>query len=301
MFEKLRHNNTAYYINFYFQSYDITMGICLPRSCNAEDLESIITFSIMINDNLKSNKTVPRIAKVTSIRTVEEYYHIETDTGAIILICVTIFLLLLSVVATAVEHKLINFKFRPRASRSVSFDLQKYNNTEMNSKYYDHTVKKPNDVAWKDVNLGKLEKVDDSTDVKVKSGVKPNAGPPTITLDVMSMERATGSCNRCGKYKRQCSNPTQNDNLSACPRVKYSSVASVSTDDSTSSFFRRLLLCYSLSYSWRRIFNTNMANKDLSVVHLLRIVATLWVIYIHVAIMVTYISGMDIYCKDNYL
>ncbi|KAL4703990.1 hypothetical protein ACJJTC_000376, partial [Scirpophaga incertulas] len=75
------------------KSFELVLGLCLPRSCSIDDVESIVTFSIMLNDNLKTNKTVPRLTKITSLRHVEDYYHIENDTGALILICVTIFLM----------------------------------------------------------------------------------------------------------------------------------------------------------------------------------------------------------------
>ncbi|XP_063828571.1 uncharacterized protein LOC135077959 [Ostrinia nubilalis] len=267
------------------KSYGVTLGLCLPRSCSPDDIEAIVAFSIVINDNLKSNRTVPRVAKITSLRTVEDYHHIEEDAGAIVLICITAFLLILSIVATIVELNLIRCRMlKPRSSRSVSFNLQKYNNADPSKRYLDTIKKKPIDSLWKEHPLGKLNKIDD--DVNMKPGV-----PPTITLDVMSMERAMGSCNRCGKYKRQCNGlPTHSENLSACPRVKYSSVVSLSTAERRSSFTKRLLMCFSLRYSWRRIFNTNMANKDLSVMHLTRVVATLWVIYVHVAMMVNYVA-----------
>lgn len=273
-------------LNF-FQSYDITLGLCLPRSCSPDDVESIVAFSIVINDNLKSNRTVPRIAKITSLRQIDDHFHIEVDSGAIILITITIFLLILSIVATIVELNLMRCRMlKPRSSRSVSFDIQKYNNTDSHRRYLDNIKRKPTDSLWKEHPLGKLNKIDDDV-----NGKKP-AAPPTITLDVMCMERAMGSCNRCGKYKKQCSGmPIQSENLPACPRVKYSSVASLSTAEKRSSFVKKLLMCYSLRYSWRRIFNTNMANKDLSVMHLMRVVATLWVIYVHVAVMVNYVAG----------
>lgn len=279
---------------FFFQGYEITLGLCLPRSCTTDDVEAILAFSIVINDNLRSNRTVPRIARITSLRHVDTY-HVEKDTGALILIAITLLLLVLSIAATAVELNVMKLRiFRPRLSRSVSFDLQKYNNTLTHKRYYDEVKKKPidNNIIFKDANpnLGKLNKIIDVHDGNVK-GTKPTAAPPSITLDVT--ERAIGSCNRCGKYKKQCgSNPAHTENLPACPRVKYSSVASLSSQEKRSNFLKKLLLCYSLRYSLRRMFNTNLANKDLAVTHLLRVVATLWVMYVHVALIVNYVAGL---------
>ncbi|KAI5637346.1 acyltransferase family domain-containing protein [Phthorimaea operculella] len=218
------------------EAYRITLGVCLPRSCSPEDIESIINFSIMINDNLKTNKTIPRMVKPVSFRQIERHYDITSDIAALLLICVTILLTAIAVTATAVDLKLIK--------------------------------------------------------LSVKKVMKPNAMPPSITLDVVSMERVTGSCKRCGKYKKQCTanNLRHSENLPACPRVK--SFASITTEPKLKkeNLFKSLLLCFSLSYSWKRVFNTNMANKDLSIIHILKIVATFWVIFMHVAIVANYIS-----------
>lgn len=276
------------------QSYEITLGLCLPRSCNLEDVEAILSFSIMINDNLRSNRTVPRILRIKALRHVDTY-HVENDTGAVILITITIFLLIISIAATAVELDLIRCGIlRAKLARSVSFDLQRYNDTPIQKSYYDDVRSKHNGNAmiFKDVNpnLGKLNKIVDVNDGNVKTRPAVLPSPPMITVDVT--ERVMGSCNRCGKYKKQCgNNPTLPENLAACPRVKYSSVASLSSQEKRNHFLKKLLLCYSLRYSLRRMFNTNLANKDLAMMHLLRIVATLWVMYVHVALIVYYVAG----------
>ncbi|XP_045533247.1 O-acyltransferase like protein-like [Pieris brassicae] len=133
-------------------SYDVTLGVCLPRSCTAEDVVSIINFSIMLNDHLKSNNSL---------------------------------------------------------SRSV-----------------------------------------------------------------------------------KCAISRQFESLPPCPRVKYNSCASLTTEyKKKNGYLKSLLLSFSLKHSWMRIFNTNMANKDLSVIHAVKIIATLWVIFINVAVTVSYISG----------
>ncbi|CAG9783362.1 unnamed protein product [Diatraea saccharalis] len=140
-------------------SYEITLGLCMPRSCTIEDVESILIFSIMINDNLKSNKTIPRMTKVISMRKIEGHYNIESDSGAIILICLTIFLLLLSVTATVVELNLIKCKLKHHSSRSVSFDLQKYNNTTIQNRYFDSALRKHKAAPWNGQNFGQLTAV----------------------------------------------------------------------------------------------------------------------------------------------
>ncbi|XP_052758809.1 uncharacterized protein LOC113522872 [Galleria mellonella] len=273
------------------QPFDITIGLCLPRSCSKRDISSLLTFSIMLNDNLKSNKTVPRIAKIASLRQVTEHYSIKHDLGAILLLSVTLFLLLLSITATVIEINIIKCK---RGSKSISFDLQKYNNTDTISKLHDKVKKQideriESDVADNEVLSKNNVNHRNNINLLAMKNVNPNI-TPSITLDVVGVERATGSCTRCGKYRRQCNNPRQVNNLTACPRVKYSSAASLNTEEKKTSLIKRLLFCFSLRYSWSRIFNTNTANKDLSVIHVWRIIATLWLIFVHVSVIVDYVS-----------
>ncbi|XP_049888030.1 uncharacterized protein LOC126382261 [Pectinophora gossypiella] len=294
------------------EAYSITLGVCLPQSCSPEDIASVINFSIMINDNLKSNKTMPRIVRITSLRQIEEYYSINKDIGAILLICVTALLFAIAVTATAVDLKLV--KCSARNHKSMSFDLEKFNNRNLDSEHgnLNDEKKKHNCdiIAKKDTNVVDMEtltinNINNSSNINlvtVKKVTKPNVMPPSITLDVVSMERVTGSCKRCGKYKKQCNsnNPRLSDNLPACPRVK--SFASLTTEPKRKDkFFKSLLLCFSLSYSWRRIFNVNMANKDLSIIHVLKIVATFWIIFMHVAMIANYVSenGGDINDHNN--
>ncbi|XP_059051397.1 uncharacterized protein LOC131846173 [Achroia grisella] len=274
------------------QSFDIKLGLCLPRTCSKKDVSSLLTFSIMLNDNLKSNKTVPRIAKVASLRQVTEYYNMKQDLGAILLLCVTLFLLLLSITATVIEINILKCK---GGARSISFDLQKYNNTDtMNKHDKDNKLqideRKDSDMVDNEI-LAK-NNINHRNNINLIGLQNFNTNiTPSITLDVVGVERATGSCTRCGKYRRQCTNPKQVNNLTACPRVKYSSVASLSTEEKKGRLIKRLLFCFSLRYSWSRIFNTNMANKDLSVIHVWRVVATLWLIFVHVSVIVDYVSA----------
>ncbi|KAJ2946752.1 hypothetical protein O0L34_g12812 [Tuta absoluta] len=283
------------------EAYTITLGVCLPRSCTPEDIESIINFSIMINDNLKTNKTIPRMVKPISFRQIEGYYDITSDIAALLLICVTILLTAIAVSATAVDLKLI--KCKTRNSKSMSFDLEKFNNKNielerrLNDELKNHLCealpkKESNIVDSETLTINNINNSNNINLVSVKKVLKPNAMPPSITLDVVSMERVTGSCKRCGKYKKQCTanNLRHSENLPACPRVK--SFASITTEPKLKkqNLFKSLLLCFSLSYSWKRVFNTNMANKDLSIIHILKIVATFWVIFMHVAVVANYIS-----------
>lgn len=278
--------------------------MCLPRSCSADDVTTVINFNIMINDNLKSNKTIPRAVRVTSLRKLEETYSIENDMGAVLLILVTLVLLIIIIIATVVDFDLVRWK--PRNRKSMSFDLQKFKNnldTE-NKTVHDesriHTCdkmlasKESNVVDMETLTINNINNSNNINLVTVKKVVKPNVMPPSITLDVVSMDRVTGSCRRCGKYKKQCNADylRHNENLQACPRVK--SFASITTEPKKrGKLFKSLLLCFSLRYSWKRIFNTNIANKDLSFIHLLRIVATFWILFLHVAVIATSVSGNE--------
>lgn len=229
-----------------------------------------MNFTIMLTDTLKTNRTVPRTVKVTSSRRIEDTYDIARDIQALILICVTAFLFLLSILATLLDYNLL--KCKPH-TKTKTFNLQKYNNDLKIKSNAADTERKTINVS--NVNLASVQKA-----------IKTNV-PPCITLDVMSLEKNTNSCKRCGKYKKQCVNPKSTDNLNACPRVKYNSYPGLIKRH----FCEHLLLCFSLNYSWKRLFNTNMANKDLSVMHGLRIVTTLWVVFLHVATVASYLSG----------
>lgn len=211
-----------------------------------------------------------------------------------VLICVTLFLLSLTITATIIDLKLI--KCKRHNSKSMSFDLQKFNNTELERQYDERnhkcelTRKESNVVGTESLTINNINNSNNINLVTVKKIVKPNAMPPSITLDVVSMDRVTGSCRRCGKYKKQCNaNPRQLENLPACPRVK--SFASLTEHKRKDRLLKSLLLCFSLKYSWKRIFNTNTVNKDLSLVHGLKILATLWIIFVHTAVVANYISG----------
>lgn len=277
--------------------------MCLPRSCSADDIVAVMNFSIMINDNLKSNKTIPRAVRVTSLRKVEETYGINNDAGAVLLILITLVLLVIITIATVVDFDIV--RCESHNSKSMSFDLQKFNNnfdTENRTMHDENKVhicdalakKESSVVGTETLTINNINNSNNINLVTVKKVVKPNVMPPSITLDVVSMERVTGSCKRCGKYKKQCNvdNLRHNENLTACPRVK--SFASITTEPKKKEkFFKSLLLCFSLRYSWKRIFNTNMANKDLSFIHLLRIVATFWILFLHIAVIANYVSGNE--------
>ncbi|CAF4838278.1 unnamed protein product [Pieris macdunnoughi] len=253
------------------KSYDVTLGVCLPRSCTAEDVVSIINFSIMLNDHLKSNNSLSRSVKVTSIRQTPGY-DIKEDVVAVLTILITFIFVLLAFVATlvdleifAVEHKTLNLETNK---------LKDINGFERKPESRPVVV----DAVMKNsYNISTLK----LSDLKM---------PPSITLGVVPME-GTGNCTRCGKYKKQCAISRQFESLPPCPRVKYNSCASLTTEyKKKNGYLKSLLLSFSLKHSWMRIFNTNMANKDLSVIHAVKIIATLWVIFINVAVTVSYIS-----------
>ncbi|KAJ8734379.1 hypothetical protein PYW07_014930 [Mythimna separata] len=263
------------------KSTDITLGLCMPYSCSPRDIMSVINFSIMINDNLKTNKTSSRVARISSVRRVQGHYDITADKAGVLLICVTTLLVALVIVATVIDLDLM--KCLPYGTKSMTFDLEKYN-TDPNRKGRD--LKQENDTKTETDKLG-FENTNTHY-MAVDSLVKCSA--PTITLDVNCAEKTLGSCKRCGKYRKQCSNPRQLDNLPPCPRQKYNSFASLSTESKKKNIFCRLLLCFSLAYCWKRIFNTNTANKDLSLIHVMRVLATFWIMFVHVAVIAEYIS-----------
>lgn len=284
--------NTEIILIIYFQSHDIVLGVCMPRSCSPRDITSVINFSIMINDNLKTNKTTSRTARITNVRQVPGHYDIGGDGGAILLICVTVILVMLVIAATVVDLDLI--KCLPYGKQSMTFDLEKYNIDPNRNLEREHTKHESIDMKSEIDKLG-VENANMNF-MAVESMIK---GTPAITLDVTCADRSGGSCRRCGKYRKQCSNPRQQNNLPPCPRLQYNSFASLSTESKKRNIFCRLLLCFSLSYCWRRVFNTNTANKDLSLIHGMRILATFWIIFLHVAIIVDYISGKLFFCNNN--
>ncbi|XP_041974085.1 O-acyltransferase like protein-like [Aricia agestis] len=245
------------------KSHDITLGLCVPRSCGADDILALVNFSLTL-DTLRANTSVPRQLRVTALRHVQGAYHLGADVGAVVLILITALLVTSSVIATIVDLEVIKF-----TKKSVSFDVEQYEGRKPEKK-----VRVAKDLRDLDLQLK----------------------PPSVTLDVANVEGIIGSCSRCGKYKRQC--PMSKPNLAVpakptvpCPRVKYNSCASLATDYKQHvGAFKSLLLSFSLKHSWLKLFNTSMANKDLSVVHGLKIVATLWIIFVHVAVLVSSLS-----------
>jgi hypothetical protein len=267
-----------YTLIFLFQKFEIVQGLCLPRSCSPEDITSLINFSIMITDTLKTNKTTPRTVKVTSSRRVEVSYDITKDYETISLLSITLVLIFLSVIATLVDYNMLRCR---RNIASKTFNVQKYNN-DLNE-----SIRKSN-LVDESLTINNIENSNINL-VTVKKVIKQNAVPPSITLDVVSLENAANSCKRCGKYRKQCANPMKSEGYQPCPRVRYdNSLASLKVKRSA---YQYLLLCFSLNYGWKRIFNTNMANKDLSIMHAIRVLTTFWVVFIHVATMVSYLSG----------
>ncbi|XP_052737224.1 uncharacterized protein LOC112046726 [Bicyclus anynana] len=304
------------------KSYDITLGLCLPRTCSAEEVVSIINFSIMLNDHLKTNKTVSRSVRITSLRYIENFYDIKTDIAAVMLILVTACLVVLAIIATIVDFDWI--KFKPY-SKTSSFDLQQYShedkryaeekkinvckkeqvssydlqqyNQDIEKRYADEKIA---NVHRKEHKLVEGEALSLKSYSELKKAMREKALPPSITLDVVTPEGNT-SCYRCGKYKKQCASSSQVESV-PCPRLKYNSCASLTTEyKRKNSVYKSLLLSFSLKHSWMRIFNTSMANKDLAMIHVLRIIAVLWIIFVHVAVTVDYISenGADVDDHNN--
>ncbi|KPI95343.1 Nose resistant to fluoxetine protein 6 [Papilio xuthus] len=107
----------------------------------------------------------------------------------------------------------------------------------------------------------------------------------------MTTERQLASCKRCGKYRKQNEPPKHMATLPTCPR-QYKTCASLTNTEyrKRDSLFLNLLLSFSLKHNCKRIFNTTMANQDLAVVHLLRIFSTFWIIFIHVCMLVSYLT-----------
>lgn len=237
------------------KSTDITLGLCMPYSCSPRDITSVINFSIMINDNLKTNNTTSRVARITSVRRVQGHYEFTSDRAAVLLLCITAILVALVVTATTIDLDLM--KCLPYGSKSMTFDLEKYN-TDPNRRMGKENGKLENG-AKSETEVLPVEHATPHY-MAVDSLVKCSA--PAITLDVNCAEKTIGSCRRCGKYRKQCINPRQLDNLPPCPRLKYNSFASLSTESKKTNVFCRLLLCFSLAYCWKRIFNTNTDRKS---------------------------------------
>ncbi|CAK1547989.1 unnamed protein product [Leptosia nina] len=235
------------------KSYEVTLGVCLPRSCSPEDVVSIVNFSIMLN-HLKTNNSLSRTVRVVSVRQAAGY-DIKNDVVAVLTILMSLVFVLLALVATLVDldfakHEKINFAVTPTHNisdtpRSRSVDVKSLNSTLRIS------------------------------DVKVHRMV------PSVSSEV------SGNCVRCGKYRKQCAISRQFETFPPCPRAKFDSCA---TQERKKGYFKGLLLSFSIKQSWKRIFNTNMANKDLSVVHAVKVVLTLWIIFVHVATVVSYLS-----------
>lgn len=226
----------------------------------------------MINDNLRTNRTVSRTIKLTSLRHIENSFDIKNDMASVSLILVTLTLVLIAIIATIVDLDLIKFK---RYSKSISFDLEQYT---------DKSDKNIKCIEPKHTKLDDALQYNDFKKVPFKK-----AQSPVITLDVKPVE--TKSCIRCGKYKKQCENPINMD--IPCPRTKFNSCSSLTTEfKKKNGVYKNLLLSFSLKHSWMRIFNTTMANKDLAVVHILKIIAILWIIFVHVSVVADYLSGI---------
>lgn len=238
----------------------------------------------MLNDNLKSNRTVSRSIKITSLRHVESSYDIKTDIGAVTLILITLTLILLTIIATVVDLKLVKLKTH---NKETSFDLQQYNcEKKIVEEKRGNVLKAKSALDTKEVETLSIKNFNE-----FKKVMREKAMPPSVTLDVMAAEGKM-SCKRCGKYKKQCVNPMQIHNTPPCPRVKYNSCTSITTEfKKKDSLWKSLLLSFSLKHSWMRIFNTTMANKDLATVHALKIFAVLWIIFVHVSVTVNTISG----------
>ncbi|CAG9575368.1 unnamed protein product [Danaus chrysippus] len=271
------------------KSYKITLGLCLPRSCVPQDVVSIINFSIMLNDNLKTNKTVSRTIKITSLRHVDSFYDIRTDCGAVSLLMVTVTLIIIAIIATIIDFELI--KFKPYVKTS-SFDLEQYNDKENRNGHHINQYSK------------QTHRIDEKLSAnlnEIKRAMREKGIPPSVTLDVMTQARVEGitSCKRCGKYKKQCPNLTK-QNLEACPTVKYNSSASLTTEyKMENTVCKNLLLSFSFKHSWARIFNTNLANKNLALVHAMKITAVLWIVLVHVTAVVWYNADNSMDINDD--
>ncbi|XP_037300558.1 uncharacterized protein LOC115448403 [Manduca sexta] len=253
------------------KTYNIIMGMCIPRSCSKYDVESVVNFSIMINENLKTNRTLPRTTRISTVRQIKPY-DIKGDFGAICFIGVTATLILLGIIATAVELGLVKCSLYNR--NAMSFDLEKYNrNNEVKGNKIVNELNSKVDKAT-NVNTIKLANAKIAID---------NINTPKNNIVCASQE----NCQRCGKYKQQCS---------SARRTVHSPSPAKDSSSSKIEYRRngvccRMLFCFSFVYSWRRIFNKNTANKDLALTHGLKIVATFCVMFVHVCLMVNYISA----------
>lgn len=151
-----------------------------------------------------------------------------------------------------------------------------------------------NVVNMEALTVNNIKNNSNQLNLTVKKLLNPVAQPPTITTDVIATDETKHeSCHRCGKYRRQCAATRKPENV-PCPRMSYNSFASFNSNDDfkKKEFLKSILLCFSLRYSWRKICNTNLTSRDLSAVHALKVIATLWVIFVHVAMLVYHRSGL---------
>lgn len=58
----------------FLQNQFIQIGFCLPRACNADDVNHLIDFSIKTYQSLKASNSLPRTTKVLSVRSIKEDY-----------------------------------------------------------------------------------------------------------------------------------------------------------------------------------------------------------------------------------
>lgn len=252
----------------------------------------------MINDNLKSNKTLPRTVRLVTLKRLGSY-HMETDAGAIALVIITVLLTLLAVAATSYDLDLT--KFLPYGTKSKTFDLEKVNKAEnINAnkarKVFDENERTDKDkLGLKFVAGNEAVATDfaseDKGNVAVLTAKQYNDVPIPIAIDSLPIDTSSGSCKKCGKYKKQCMNERPIDNLSVCPRAKYDFHSNSTVGNKWKNVFCRFVLCFSLVYSWRRIFNKDTSNKELALMHGFKIVATYLIIYVHVSVLVNSISG----------
>ncbi|XP_068629024.1 nose resistant to fluoxetine protein 6-like [Battus philenor] len=282
------------------KSYKITLGLCLPRSCSPDDAASLVNFSIMLNDHLKSNGTVPRSVTITSTRLVEEHYDIKYDTEIVVLILITLILATLSIVATILDFGLI--KCIKSQSGSLNIGTNKYDSEDIYEKARKRNIDlvrvfvdlKNDNVVNSAASAGKVNRERSKLNMEVMKKVENiKEFTPTIRLDMASKERRVASCKRCGKYRKQSGIPKRWDTPAVCTQINVKPSASVTNTDirKRDNIFLNLLLSFSLKHNCKGIFNTKMANQDLAVVHLMRIFATFWIIFIHVSTIVDYVSG----------
>lgn len=267
----------------------------------------------MLNDNLKSNGTIPRTVRVKSLRQIEESYDFRYDPGAVLVTLIALLLATLAILATAIDIGLIECLRRQRGSLPVNVQSKEAQNFIYgDSAKYDRDMVKvfvelKKDRAKDTLALNReaskktreilarykeASQISKDPNMELTRQMKPNETTPTVTLDVMALERQITSCKRCGKYRKHCVAKRQDNLPVPCP-IQYKTCAALTNTEyrKRDNVYLNLLLSFSLKHNWKRIFNTTMANKDLAVVHSLRILATFWVIFIHVVVLVDYLSG----------